>query len=175
MRIQTLLLASFFLMVLFVFPSCNGEKHISSSHTTEDIAIQKKYAALIGVSSNEITNLTLYKFIDDWYGVPYKSAGKTKAGVDCSGFVSILSAQVYKKTVGGPASSIFESCEVVSQKNLKEGDLVFFKINSDKISHVGVYLKNNHFVHASTHKGVMINSLDEAYYKKYFYKGGRIK
>ncbi|HET6991981.1 MAG TPA: C40 family peptidase, partial [Bacteroidia bacterium] len=120
-------------------------------------------------------NVALYKFIDEWYSVPYKSAGKSKEGVDCSGFVSILYSQVYKKTIGGPATSIFEECKPVAEKNLEEGDLVFFKINSDKISHVGVYLKNRHFVHASVHNGVIISSLDEAYYKKYFFKGGKIK
>ncbi len=130
---------------------------------------------MMGVKENEITNIALYKFIDNWYGAPYKSAGKSKAGVDCSGFVSILCAQVFQKTVSGPSTAIFQSCNVISEKNLQEGDLVFFKINSDKISHVGVYLKNRRFVHASTHKGVMINSLDEAYYSKYFFKAGRIK
>ena len=130
---------------------------------------------MMGVQENEITNIALYKFIDNWYGAPYKSAGKSKAGVDCSGFVSILCAQVFNKTVGGPSTAIFKSCNAIAEKNLQEGDLVFFKINSDKISHVGVYLKNRRFVHASTHKGVMINSLDETYYSKYFFKAGRIK
>ena len=52
---------------------------------------------------------------------------------------------------------------------------MFFKIESDKVSHIGVYLQNNKFVHASTKKGIHIDDLDEPYYKKYFYKGGRIK
>lgn len=129
----------------------------------------------MGVKETEITNITLYKFIDSWYGVPYKSAGKSKNGVDCSGFVSILCQQVFNKIVGGSSATMYAACDPVSEKNLEEGDLVFFKINSDKVSHVGVYLKNRRFVHASTHKGVMINSLDEVYYAKYFYKGGKIK
>ncbi|HTL82459.1 MAG TPA: NlpC/P60 family protein, partial [Bacteroidia bacterium] len=82
---------------------------------------------------------------------------------------------VYDKTVTGSASTLYENCDRVSEKNLVEGDLVFFKINGDKISHVGVYLQNRHFVHASSHKGVIISSLDETYYKKYFYKGGKLK
>jgi hypothetical protein len=171
--------APFCKLFMLLFPlllmACNGEKHLSSGYSSEDLALRKKYAGMMGVKETEITNLQLYRFIDEWYSVPYKSAGKTKSGVDCSGFVSVLCAQVYNKTIGGPATAIFASCDVVSEKNLQEGDLVFFKINSDKVSHVGVYLKNRRFVHASTHKGVMINSLDEEYYKKYFYKGGRIK
>ena len=163
------------LFVLFALVSCKAEKHVASGKKAEEVALKKKYAGLMGVKENEITNITLYKFIDSWYNVPYKSAGKSKNGVDCSGFVSILCQQVFNKVIGGSSASMFKACNVVSEKNLEEGDLVFFKINSDKVSHVGVYLKNRRFVHASTHKGVMINSLDEAYYKKYFYKGGRVK
>ena len=62
----------------------------------------------------------------------------------------------------------------VNREDLKEGDLVFFKINSRSITHVGVYLGNNRFAHASTTRGVALNSLDEPYYKRYFYKGGRL-
>jgi murein DD-endopeptidase / murein LD-carboxypeptidase len=70
---------------------------------------------------------------------------------------------------------MYESCDHVAEKNLQEGDLVFFKINSKNVSHVGVYLQNRRFVHASTKRGITINNLDEAYYKKYFFKGGRPK
>lgn len=167
-----------FLALLFLLPgfiSCSSEKHASGGLTADEKALRKKYAGMMGVTENEITNLTLYKFIDDWYSVPYKAAGKTKAGVDCSGFVSVLCSQVYKKTVAGSAATIYKGCEPTAEKNLKEGDLVFFKINSDKITHVGVYLKNHYFVHASTHKGVIVSSLEEEYYRKYFYKGGKIK
>ena len=58
---------------------------------------------------------------------------------------------------------------------LRTGDLVFFKINNDKISHVGIYLKNNKFIHASSYRGVTVNDLDESYYKKYYYASGRVK
>ena len=73
------------------------------------------------------------------------------------------------------------AAEKISEKELKEGDLVFFTINSKpnakegQVSHMGIYLQNNKFVHATTKAGVMINDLDEEYYKKYFEGGGRIK
>lgn len=162
-------------LVLLVFLGCNGNKHASSGLSEADKALTSKYAGLLGVSSSEITDLKLYRFIDEWYGTPYKSGGKTKSGIDCSGFASVLYTQVYQKTISGPCTAIWNQCSSVSEKDLQEGDLVFFKINSDKVSHIGVYLKNRRFVHASTHKGVIINSLDEEYYKKYFYKGGRTK
>lgn len=159
--------------ILFLFPACHGNQHASEGKG--DIALKKKYATLLGIPENEITNLPLYRFIDEWYSAPYKYGGKSKAGVDCSGFTTVLYAQVYKKTISGSSASLCDQSENVSEKKLEEGNLVFFKIGSDKVSHVGVYLKNRRFVHASVHKGVIISSLDEAYYKKYFFRGGKLK
>ena len=61
----------------------------------------------------------------------------------------------------------------LNKEDLKEGDLVFFKIKSKSISHVGVYLGDNRFAHSST-GGVKISNINEPYYSRYFYKGGRI-
>ncbi len=170
-------LKSSFLIVFLVFlGSCKGSKHTAGEKLSDaDIALRKKYAALVKVEEKEITNLKLYRFVDEWYATPYKYGGKTKTGVDCSGFTSNLLREVYGISLAGSANSMYEACESVSEKNLQQGDLVFFKINSDKVSHVGVYLQNRRFVHASSSRGVVISCLDEAYYTKYFYKGGRPK
>jgi len=168
--------AGFILLFTVGLFSCSPAKHATVSNSSKaDDALKKKYAAILGVDEKEIDNVALYKFIDEWYGTPYKYGGKTKEGIDCSDLVCVLYAQVYQTTLSGPAASLCDGCDEVSEKNLKEGDLVFFKINSDKVSHVGVYLQNRHFLHASSHHGVIINSLDEAYYVKYFYRGGRVK
>ena len=66
----------------------------------------------------------------------------------------------------------------IRQGNLEEGDLVFFRTdgkNSKTPNHVGVYLKNGKFVHASSSRGVVVNSLEQEYYRKEFIKGGRVK
>jgi len=78
-------------------------------------------------------------------------------------------------TLAQSAADIYKEVKPVKKSALKEGDLVFFKINKKKISHVGVYIGNNKFVHASVQSGVVISDLDEPYYKKYFYKAGRVK
>ncbi|MGZ4117492.1 MAG: C40 family peptidase [Bacteroidia bacterium] len=161
--------------------SCRTHKETSSSTEHKKISasktknIQSKYAAILHVDESKIDNVKLYSFIDEWYGVPYKYGGNNKKGIDCSNFASTLYSTVYLKPLTGSSSSIFTQCKVVSKNNLEEGDLVFFKIDGDNISHIGVYLQNNKFVHATTKKGVMVDDLDEDYYKKYYYKGGRIK
>ncbi len=129
----------------------------------------------LGLSSKEIKNSKLYSFINDWYGVPYKYGGCTKSGVDCSCFTNNLFETVYGKKTPRTAGDIYTVCDKVNTDKLKQGDLVFFKTNGNSISHVGVYLMDNKFVHASTGKGVMINDMSETYYKKYFYSAARLK
>ena len=136
--------------------------------------IKEAYATKLGVSKKDITNYKLYDFIDKWYGTPYKYAGRSKKGVDCSDFVSLLYKSVYDITVSGSVPDIYKLCKPIKRSEIKEGDLVFFKINKRYLSHVGVYLQNHKFVHASVHSGVIIDDLGEDYYKKYFRVAGRI-
>lgn len=175
------LLHACFLLIAFLLFSCRSGKDVprtSKKNPETKIAssskkIERKYAGALGVSENKISNIELYSFIDEWYGVPYKFGGKNKNGIDCSNFTSTLYKIIYSKTLNGSSASIFKQCKVISKSELKEGDLLFFKIEKDEISHIGVYLQNNKFVHATTKKGVMIDDLNEAYYKKYFFKAGR--
>ena len=164
-----------FFVLVFSLYACE-----TSHHTNGFEPLEEKYARILGVDKSQITNKKLYAFVDEWYGVKYKYAGCTKNGIDCSGLASQLEKTVYGKVISGPAYSIYNSCEKISKKELKEGDLVFFIIGSKpgavkgKISHMGVYLQNNKFVHATTKAGVMIDDLDEDYYKGYFAGAGRI-
>lgn len=170
---------SILLSIAVSISSCRSTKetttNTSSTNVPKSKKISAKYATLLNVDESKIDNVKLYSFIDEWYGVPYKYGGKNKNGIDCSNFTATLYSTIYNKSVTGSSASIYEQCKSISKSNLEEGDLVFFKIDGDKISHVGVYLQNNKFVHATTKKGVMINDLDEAYYKKYYYKAGKLK
>lgn len=161
------------LLIVFIVAAwgCGTRKPATHSSTQ---SIEEKYAQLLGVSQSSITNKSLYAFIEDWYGVPYKYGGKTKSGVDCSGFTSILFKEIYGKEVGGSSANIYTQCKPISTGELKEGDLVFFKIETKDVSHVGIYLQNNKFVHATTKAGVMINDLNEDYYRRYFSGSGRL-
>ncbi|MNL77694.1 Peptidoglycan endopeptidase LytF precursor [compost metagenome] len=62
---------------------------------------------------------------------------------------------------------------IYEKEDLKEGDLVFFSIHTKRISHVGVYLGNGMFVHASSSRGVMISDLDQAYWTRFYAGAGR--
>lgn len=129
-----------------------------------------------GLSVSAENNLLLYDTIVNWLGTPYKFAGNCEKGIDCSGFVNMLCDRVYGKRLGARNSAeIFSIVQRINRDELKEGDLVFFRIYRKKVSHIGLYLGENKFVHASTSKGVIISDLDELYYKKHFAGAGRIK
>lgn len=137
--------------------------------------LQSKYASMLGVIPRAITNLSLYEFIDEWYGVNYRYGGNDKTGIDCSAFVQRLYESVFGVNLVRTAMDQFSNCKMVwDNSQLKEGDLVFFHIHSHSITHVGIYLMNNYFVHASVSQGVMISNLNDAYWQKYFAGAGKI-
>lgn len=136
--------------------------------------LQVKYSSILNVEPSAIKNMNLYTFVDEWMGVGYKYGGTSKQGVDCSGFANALYNTVFEKDLERTARSIYAVCTKVGKSEMEEGDLVFFDIQGKPKSHVGVYLANNRFIHASTSSGVIISSLENTYYKKYFAAAGRI-
>ncbi len=133
------------------------------------------YSNMLGYNISYVGNPRIYQTVSGWMGVPYKYSGNTKKGVDCSGFVCELYKDCYNKPLEGSARDIFKTVDPIRRADLREGDLVFFKIRNNKISHIGVYLGENKFVHASSQKGVTVSDLDDPYYLKYYFKGGRVK
>lgn len=132
------------------------------------------YASKLGVDVESITNFKLFKQIDEWWGTPYQMGGCTKDGVDCSAFVNTLMAAVFAVSLPRTAREQFDNATKITDEDLTEGDLVFFNTRGG-ISHVGVYLTNNKFVHASTSGGVMISDLNEPYWKGKYRGAGRVK
>ncbi|UYQ95902.1 C40 family peptidase [Chitinophaga horti] len=136
---------------------------------------QFKYAQLLDVAVEEVTNERLFNFIEEWWGTPYRMGGNTRSGIDCSHFATNMLLEVFKAGISyGNSADLYNQSRKLSRKELQYGDLVFFKINRKSVSHVGVYLENDRFVHASVSSGVMISTLNEDYWKKYFIGGGRL-
>lgn len=135
-------------------------------------SLQFRYSILLNTEVEYLGNLTLYRLIDEWWGAPYKIGGITKKGVDCSAFVQNLMTVVYEEPLPRTAHEQKALCKEVSKEELREGDLVFFNTRGG-VSHVGVYLHNNKFVHASTSGGVTISDLAESYWQKRFIAAGR--
>jgi len=139
-------------------------------------SIQFKYAILTNQAVELIRDTALYEFVDNWIGTPYQYGGKTKGGIDCSFFAFKLLSDIFRLNIPRTAKEQYEASVRVHKNDLKEGDLVFFNTMGGRhgVSHVGVYLGNDYFVHSSTSSGVMISSLDEDYFSARFVSGGRL-
>lgn len=136
-------------------------------------SLQFKYAQILNRDVEAVSNTELYGFIEKWWSTPYRYGGATKDGIDCSAYSGTLFHDVYGVVLSRTARAQYDDCEKIKKNDLQEGDLVFFRTRRG-VSHVGVYLGNGYFTHASTSSGVMISNLDEEYYKKRYIGGGRI-
>ncbi len=126
------------------------------------------------LSADSVQDPYLFYKTNEWLGVRYRYAGHSKKGIDCSGFAKMLYHEVYCTELSGGSKDLWKRVKPVKKDSLQEGDLVFFRIRRGQISHVGVYLGHGRMAHASVRWGVIISDLDEPYYKKYYFSGGRI-
>lgn len=157
------------------------EKKEKESSWTDNFSIEAlsklsfKYALKLDLPVEELSNFQLLKFIDDWYGVKYRYGGDSKSGIDCSAFTRRLLNEVFCIYVGRVVPDQFQSGREIHRSELRMGDLVFFHTSNRRsnLSHVGFYLGNNRFVHATVSKGVMIDNLDNPYYRNAYRKSVR--
>lgn len=164
----------FIVAILVVFSCVSTQAQTKKSTQDPDNLAKDYFSQIMGVAVSATSNVKLYQFVYDWLGTPYRLGGDTENGIDCSGFAYQLYDKVFNTVIGNNSRNIFSMVNPINKEELKEGDLVFFKINSRAISHVGVYLGDNKFAHASSSRGVMISNLNEPYWKRYYYKGGRL-
>lgn len=129
----------------------------------------------LGLTYSDADNQRLYEAINSWLGVPYKYGGTDRNGIDCSAFVGTIYKQVYGVTLHRSANDMLRDVNLITKTQLREGDILFFTNSKGKVSHVGIYLKDQLFAHSSTSNGVSVSSLENVYWTKHFYKGGRVK
>lgn len=134
-----------------------------------------KYAQKMDVMPQMITNYPLYRYIEDWYGVRYRYGGNDRSGIDCSAFTQQLYNHVYCTQLVRTSYQQYKMSDIVwDTDKINEGDLVFFRTRGRRISHVGIYLTNDYFVHASTSSGIIISNLNEDYWRRKYAGAGKV-
>lgn len=167
----------YFLLLIFLFSGCAVQKskavlpsHRSKDKSTdnrESKSVQKSNAEKksIAGSDSKIKKTSLKKAADSYLGIRYKYGGTTRKGIDCSGLIWRVFKDVGHHDFERISSSeLYKKGRSVSRKNLKQGDLCFFGPGR-RVNHVGIYMGNNKFIHASSSKGVTYSSLDNVYWK----------
>ena len=159
--------------------SYNSNAEVKSNKSViEDVnSLQIKYALLLDATVEKLTNIELLRKVDYWWGVKYCLGGSTENCIDCSAFTQVILKDVFDVVLPRTAQEQYKAAISIDLNELQEGDLVFFKTGSRsrQVSHVGVFLLNNKFVHASTSNGVMISDLNDSYWRQHFKGCGRVR
>lgn len=170
-------LMTFFILYFFTGCSYKSSENIPSiikyKYASNNLPFES--ASLLNAIEQNNTNLNqkLYDFYKEWKGVRYKFGGNSKKGIDCSA----LMQKVYKENfnINIPRTTALQSKvgKEINKNELIIGDLVFFKTGRNS-RHVGIYIENGEFIHASKKRGVTISKLDNVYFDKHYWKSQRI-
>lgn len=162
------------MVVLLLCVSCSSPKQVPAKPAgpvqSETTSRPRKPARTVSAETKIIEEARR------WLGTPYRYGGNERGrGTDCSGMVM----EVYLKAVGvslpRTSQAQCEFCTKIKVSQLTSGDLVFFKTSrSNRINHVGIYISDGCFIHATTSKGVIISNLSEKYYQNHFHSAARV-
>ncbi len=108
-----------------------------------------------------------------WKGTRHRLGGNGSRGIDCSGFVKAVYANLFNIHLPRTTQTQVKQGRPIPSKELQAGDLVFFKPPTYP-RHVGIFLSHSEFVHASKNKGVTISKIDAYYWGKYYWTARRI-
>lgn len=118
--------------------------------------------------------LLLKRHFEKWRGTPYADGGMSASGIDCSGFTVLAYRDLFGLSLPRTAGEQAESGREVARTSLKSGDLVFFNTGRSK-KHVGIYLADDQFIHASLSRGVTLSSLDDSYWQEKYWQARRLQ
>ncbi|WP_074398524.1 MULTISPECIES: NlpC/P60 family protein [unclassified Halomonas] len=109
---------------------------------------------------------------EEWVGTPYRLGGTSQRGIDCSALVRNIFRDTFELDLPRSTRGQIHEGRSIDRQSLRAGDLVFFR-PPGAYDHVGIYVGDGHFLHASTSKGVIISSLDNSYWNRYYWQSRR--
>lgn len=155
-RFKTIIISG----LIFVMSGCASQLSEQQYHAEAQLIEQQLQPKLQG-------------FYQQWHGVPYRFGGQSKAGIDCSGLTQLIYQQVLQQSLPRTTAQQQDVGDEVDIDELFVGDLIFFKTGWGK-RHVGVYMGDGRFLHASTSKGVIISQFNQGYWRDHFWQARRV-
>ena len=180
-----------FIFFFFFFTGCSQKYEDQNvnyrNYNTQKSNLQKRYLNMLKNNNYVLNNryidfntaeqidfnTSLIEFYENWSGVKYEYGGNSRSGIDCSSFIQMAYKDNFNIALPRTTDSQANIGIEIDKSQLEMGDLVFFKTSSSS-NHVGIYLENGKFMHASTSVGVTISYLDNIYFDKYYWKAQRI-
>ena len=142
----------------------------AAGNPAEEVVLEEKDR-----SSPDLWRERLMREIDDLLGTPYRYGGEGPGGMDCSGFVQYVYRKSLNLSLPRSVADLLQAGVPVSPADLQFGDLVFFRnLQSRKIDHVGIYLGQGQFAHATRSRGVTISSLNSSYFRDRLVRARRV-
>ena len=150
----------FFIMVILLITACTGPNTLSTFPPRFQTRKQAQ----------------LWHHAQTFLGVPYRYGGSSRTGMDCSGLVVRIYKDIFDITLPKSTARLYQQEQWITLGFLEIGDLVFFHAGQGRTpEHMGIYLGNDSFIHASSKSGVIISKLSNPYYKKRFLGARRIQ
>ncbi|HFP9328450.1 TPA: bifunctional murein DD-endopeptidase/murein LD-carboxypeptidase [Raoultella planticola] len=167
--------------VAVLLSACSSTSSTTKNMHSETHAVGSGDLSSLQASQDEfekmVSNLDVKSRLMDqyasWKGVRYRLGGSTRKGIDCSAFVQRTFREQFGLELPRSTSEQQDSGKSISRSQLRTGDLVLFRAGSTG-RHVGIYIGNDQFVHASTSSGVTISSMNEPYWKKRYNEARRV-
>lgn len=177
-NIKPVFLSLLTVVCTILFSSCHSSRSVY--YKNQDMRELARAGLALGFDIEVDDEWALMVESAKWLGTPYRYGGNTRSGVDCSGLTTQIYKTVYGKSLHRKSVEQYEfDCRKVRRAKLKGGDLVFFvtsgKVKSKNINHVGIYLKDDMFIHASSSRGVVVDNLNSKYYVDRWVGGGKVK
>ncbi|MFJ5460723.1 bifunctional murein DD-endopeptidase/murein LD-carboxypeptidase [Pectobacterium sp. CHL-2024] len=167
--------------VAMMLSACGSNSAYNSKAQTDMHAVNDKDGLLLQASQDEFEALVrnvdikskLLNQYASWKGVRYRLGGDSRRGIDCSAFVQRTFREQFGMDLPRSTYEQQEMGQQIQRSKLRVGDLVLFRAGSTG-RHVGIYLGNDQFVHASTSSGVIISKMTEDYWNKRYQEGRRV-
>ena len=173
MKLSNILIITAMSVVLLISGGCHSSKY--KIPYPKSNAEQEYFHVSENLSSSD--RKKIIRESQKWLGIPYKYGGNSMdEGVDCSGMVTMVYLNALNRKLPRNSLAQSEFCEELKAKQVRPGDLAFFATGKDpdRISHVGIMLDDDNFIHSSTSKGVVISQLSAPYWTRTFKMFGRV-
>lgn len=148
---------------------CGSSPYSGSTRYYQPVTAPSKHQS---VDEQEVRAALLRQY-QEWQGTPYRLGGNNRSGIDCSGFTQVTFQHRFNHSLPRTTEAQARQGVEIDLQTMQPGDLLFF--NTDiKVRHVGIYMGQGEFLHASTSRGVMISRLDNPYWQKNFWQVRRV-